>query len=54
MTKIQKEKVRQIKHECNHPKSELMKLSNELEETSPRQARQLNKIIARLEVWQNK
>ena len=47
------EEIERIKQECNHPKSELIRLLSKLEEVSPTQAEKLSKIIGRLETWQN-
>ena len=53
MSGAKKEKIQHIKQECNHPKSELIRLLSKLEEVSPAQAAKLDKIIGRLEAWQN-
>lgn len=48
-----KETIAYIKHECNSPKSQLIRLASDLEKVSPAQSEKLNKIIGRLEAWQN-
>ena len=50
-----KEKIREIKSSCNELKSELIDIAYELEEAGGiKEAKQLRKIIGRLEGWQNK
>ncbi len=50
---MKKELIKQIKHDVNNPKSELIRLQSRLEEISKSQAEKLGKIIGRLENWQN-
>mgnify|MGYP006935477608 CR=1 FL=1 len=47
------EQVQSLKSECNRAKSELMRISSALENVSRKHALQLDRIIARLEKWQN-
>jgi hypothetical protein len=49
-----REAVRELKRSCTHPKSALIKTWSRLQEVSPRDARTLGSIIARLETWQNR
>lgn len=46
--------VREIKRACTEPKSELIRLQRRLMDISPRDARALGAVIARLEAWQNR
>jgi hypothetical protein len=51
MTK--KERIDIVKHDCGHAKSELIHQWQRLKEISPSQAIKLDKIICKLEAWQN-
>ena len=48
-----KEKVDEIKHNVNEPKSRLIRILSKLEEINPKEAEKLSKIIMKLEAWQN-
>lgn len=47
-------KIRQIKKEVNSVKSKLSEIEGQIREYSCREADALEKIMFRLEVWQNK
>lgn len=47
------EQAQDLKSMCNRAKSELMRISSAMERVSPKHAAQLDKIVARLEKWQN-
>jgi hypothetical protein len=53
MNEEKRARLKHIKEEAGHPKSELLNLLRELDGVSAREARRLEKIIARLEMWQN-
>ena len=48
-----KEKVDEIKHDVNEPKSRLIRILSKLEEINTKEAEKLSKIIMKLEAWQN-
>jgi predicted nucleic acid-binding Zn-ribbon protein len=48
------ETVRFLKHEASSEKEKLMNLRDKMMEVSLAQARKLDKIIGKLEDWQNK
>lgn len=47
-------KIKQIKKEANNVKSKLMELQDQVQEYSKADAEALEKIIIKLELWQNK
>ena len=53
MALTKQQKILNIKANANMPKSVLMELEKAMETYSPTRARQLSKIIARLESWQS-
>lgn len=47
--------VKEIKSECNNPKEKLIRIMDELLSSgNVKEAKQLEKIIIKLEIWQNK
>ena len=54
MNKDQKEKLAHLKHEASRAKHELMDICRDIEiEISPSKAKKLERIIEKLEAWQN-
>lgn len=52
---MKKEIVKEIKNDANSAKEQLMRLEDKLLNNGAiKEAEQLNKIIAKLEIWQNK
>jgi hypothetical protein len=51
--KIKIANTKYYKHEANRVKNELIKIANRMEEFNRPEAERLNRIIARLECWQN-
>ena len=50
-----KQRIEQLKSDANAPKHKLMEIADKLYEYGAmREARSLETIIARLEIWQNK
>lgn len=54
MTSADREKLKHLKEEVNSPKSKLIQLAMEVANVSPKQAESLEKIIGKLEAWQNR
>ena len=54
MTKQQREEVRRIKNSVSFIKSDLIRTASKLRELSPREADKLDRIIFKLEGWQNR
>jgi hypothetical protein len=54
MTNEQRKTLNTLKREISSPKSALLRIVNQMESVSPKQAEQLSKIIARLESFQNR
>jgi hypothetical protein len=52
MTNKQREELRHLINEVNSPKSRIMELMDRIEAISPSRARELGRIIGRLEHWQ--
>lgn len=52
--KAHRERLRGLKHEASPLKHKLIRLAQDVRELSPREADRLEKIIARLEAWQNR
>lgn len=52
---MKKEEINNIKSEANHAKESLMSLEEKLIDIGAiKEAEQLNKIIMKLEIWQNR
>ncbi len=47
-------KIKAIKKEASIPKSTLLQIASRMEGVSAKEAESLNRIIARLEDWQNR
>jgi PHD/YefM family antitoxin component YafN of YafNO toxin-antitoxin module len=45
--------LQQVKNQVNQPKSRLLAIADQVEESNPEQAEILRDIIAQLEDWQN-
>jgi len=50
--KDKEEWIERIKNECNHPKSDLIRLWKKMQIISPSKAEKLGKIIGQIEAWQ--
>ena len=53
MNETKRERASNIKHEASRPKGELMRLLDKMAEVSAPEARKLERIIGKLETWQN-
>ncbi len=52
---MKNDKIESLKSDCNSPKEKLMSIQNQLNEIGAvKEAEQLDKIIIKLEVWQNR
>ena len=52
---MNKSKIESLKSDCNTPKEKIINIMNELAEAGAiKEAEQLEKIIVKLEIWQNR